>query len=311
LGSWHGESIFLTSQNEKFPASQVLVAHKSTTGKVNYYSTIARDITRQKQAEAELNKYRVHLEELVAERTRELEVSNKELESYSYSIAHDLRAPLRTIVSFSQILQEDANHKLTPAETSYINRLIGAGKYMAELIDDILDLARISRAELKPATVNITQIANSIASRLQQTDKQRKTEWNIQSDIQTVGDEALLTIALENLLGNAWKYTSKTKNAYIEVGQMQQNGQAVVFVKDNGAGFDMKYAGKLFGAFQRLHGEEFEGTGIGLATVARIIYRHGGKIWAEAAVGRGATFYFTLESYKREVKQKKLIESVI
>ena len=215
---------------------------------------------------------------------------------------------MRTIVSFSQILQEDANHKLSSTEISYLNRLIGAGKYMAELIDDILDLARISRAELKPATVNVTQIATSIASRLQQTDKQRKTEWIIQSDIQTVGDEALLTIALENLLGNAWKYTSKTINAYIEVGQMKQNDQTVFFVNDNGAGFDMKYAGKLFGAFQRLHGEEFEGTGIGLATVARIIYRHGGKIWAEAAVGEGATFYFTLVSYKQEIKQKESLE---
>ncbi|WP_455200653.1 PAS domain S-box protein, partial [Kaarinaea lacus] len=310
LGAWHGESVLLTRQNEKFPVSQVLIAHKSTTGLVTYYSTIARDISEQKLVEAELNKYRVHLEELVAERTRELEISNKELESYSYSIAHDLRAPLRTIVSFSQILQEDANHKLSPTEVTYLDRLISAGKYMAELIDDILDLARISRAELKPVTVDITQIANSIASRLQQTDEQRKTQWVIENNIQTVADQALLTIALENLLGNAWKYTSKTSNAYIQIGKKQQNGQTTFFIKDNGAGFDMKYASKLFGAFQRLHGEEFEGTGIGLATVARIIYRHGGTIWAEAAVGQGATFYFTLDSYKQEVKQEKQSEAV-
>jgi PAS domain S-box-containing protein len=308
LGTWHGESIFLTRQKEKFPASQVLIAHKSAAGEVNYYSTIARDITQQKLAEAELHKYRVHLEELVAERTRELEVSNKELESYSYSIAHDLRAPLRTIVSFSQILQEDAGHRLNPTESSYLKRLIESGKYMAKLIDDILDLARISRAELKPVTVNITLFARAIATRLQQTDKERKIRWNIQDDIQTVGDQALLTIALENLLGNSWKYTSKTNNAYIEVGQKQQNGQNVFFVKDNGVGFDMKYAGKLFGTFQRLHGDDFEGTGIGLATVARVINRHGGNIWAEAAVGQGATFYFSIGNNKQEVKQKKQSE---
>ena len=310
-GSWRGESMFLTKQNEKFPASQVLIAHKSAANEVNYYSTIARDITQQKQAEAELQRYRAHLEELVAERTRELEVSNKELESYSYSIAHDLRAPLRTIVGFSQILREDTEHKLNSTESTYLQRLISAGKYMAELIDDILDLARITRAELNPVTVNLTEIANSIATRLHQTDEQRKVEWVIHENIQTFGDQALLTIALENLIGNAWKYTSKTDNAYIEIGQTRRDGQTVFFVKDNGAGFDMQYAGKLFSAFQRLHGEEFEGSGIGLATVARIIYRHGGSIWADATVNRGATFYFTLLSYKQKYKQKKQSEVLV
>ncbi|MGD8641392.1 MAG: PAS domain S-box protein [Gammaproteobacteria bacterium] len=308
FGSWRGESVFMTRHNERVPVSQVLVAHYSVSGEVNYYSTIARDITEQKHTEEELHRYRDQLEELVAERTRALEASNKELESYSYSIAHDLRAPLRTIVGFSQILQEDTEHKLDPTELSYLQRLIQAGKYMAELIDEILDLARITRVQLKPATVDLTGVVKSIAARLQQIDEQRKVEWVIQDNMQTVGDQSLLTIALENLMGNAWKYSSKTEHSRIEVGQTESDGQATFFVSDNGAGFDMQYAEKLFNAFQRLHGDEFEGSGIGLATVARIIHRHGGRIWAEAKVDEGATFYFTLASSRKKSKLQKKYE---
>jgi signal transduction histidine kinase len=225
----------------------------------------------------------------------ELRESNKELESYSYAIAHDLRAPLRSVTGFSQVLMEDAIEKLNADEKDYLQRVIKAGKYMAQLIDDILELARITRSEFKPGVVDLSSLAHAAVERLCESGLVRDVACNIQDGLAATGDFKLLALVLENLLGNACKYTSKTENARIEFGAKEKDGETVYFVTDNGVGFDMKYADKLFKSFQRLHNlEEFEGTGIGLAIVARIIHRHGGRVWAEGEMGKGATFYFTL-----------------
>lgn len=238
---------------------------------------------------------RAQAERLIAERTTALELSNKELESYSYSIAHDLRTPLRTVTSFSQILLEDADTKLGPTELDSLQRVVGAGKYMAQLIDDILELSRISRTELHPQKVDLSNIAYIVAKQIGLSDPARQVDWAITPAISTVGDPRLLQIVLDNLLGNAWKYTKQEATARIEFGTYDEQGRRVYYVRDNGVGFDMQYSDKLFGTFQRLHNdEEFEGTGIGLATVARIVHRHNGHVWAQSVAGEGATFYFTL-----------------
>lgn len=235
------------------------------------------------------------LEKRVEERTAQLEATNKELEAFSYSVSHDLRAPLRSIDGFSQALLEDYADVLDAEGKKYLERLRNNSRQMAGLIDDLLALSRLTRAEMKRAPVDLSASARSVVEELRQRDPQREVIVDIADNLKAEGDERLLHVALENLLGNAWKFTSKIPGAHIEVGQEMQEGKPVFFVRDNGAGFDMAYSDKLFGAFQRLHGvSEFEGTGIGLATVQRVIRRHGGRIWAEGAVGKGATFYFTL-----------------
>lgn len=226
---------------------------------------------------------------------RELEATNRELESFSYSVSHDLRAPLRSIDGFSQILLEDYADSLDEEGTDYLGRVRAASRRMGHLIDDLLTLSRTARASLRREQVNISEIAEGVASELQRRDPEREVEFVITREVRADGDPRLLRVALENLLGNAWKFTARTPAAKIEFGASWSGGRAAYFVRDNGAGFDMSYAGKLFGAFQRLHSpEEFEGTGIGLATVQRVIRRHGGDVWAEAEVDRGATFFFTL-----------------
>ncbi|VAX13226.1 Sensory box histidine kinase [hydrothermal vent metagenome] len=253
------------------------------------------DISERKHAEDELKKYRNHLEELVAERTSELTRINSELESFSYSVSHDLRAPLRAIDGFSQALQEDCGEQIDDTGTIYLQRICAGAQRMGELIDDLLSLSRVSRIEMSRTKVNLSLLAENSIRKLQENDPERKLEVKIEDNIQAQGDAHLLEIVFDNLLANAWKYTSKKPSAYIEFGITEKENNIVYYVKDNGAGFDMQYASKLFGAFQRLHGNEFEGTGIGLATVARIIHRHGGKVWATAEMEQGATFYFTLE----------------
>ncbi len=253
------------------------------------------DISERKHAEDELAKHRDHLEELVAERTSELTRINKELEAFSYSVSHDLRAPLRTIDGFSQAIQEDCIGQLDDTGISYLQRICAGAKRMGDLIDDLLSLSRVSRIGMTRTEVDLSLLARKSICKLQESDPQRKPEVKITDNIQAQGDAHLLEIVFDNLLSNAWKYTGKKPSAYIEFGVTEKEGNIVYYVKDNGAGFDMQYAGKLFGAFQRLHGNEFEGSGIGLATVARIIHRHGGEVWAAAEPEQGATFYFTLE----------------
>ena len=253
--------------------------------------SLAYDITDRKRNEAEIRKLNRDLEI----RATELEAVNKELEAFGYSVSHDLRAPLRSIDGFSQALLEDHGGSLNAQAKEYLQRVRKSSQRMAELIDDLLNLSRVTRGEMQRESVNLSESARTIAHGLQKMGPERKVEFQIAEEIHANGDPRLLHVVMENLLGNAWKYTSKHERARIEFGLMKNGQECVYFVRDDGAGFDMSYADKLFAAFQRLHGmKEFPGTGVGLATVQRIVHRHGGRIWAESKVEQGATFFFTL-----------------
>ncbi|HTR80945.1 MAG TPA: PAS domain-containing protein [Bacteroidota bacterium] len=246
-------------------------------------------------AEQEIHTLNAELEQRVAQRTIQLESAVKELETFSYSVSHDLRAPLRAITGFSQILRKEPGAILSERGQDYLERICTASGRMAELIDDLLTLSRINRAEIQSSSVDLSALWKKVAEQLRSVEPDRRIELNCQEGLTATGDANLLHVVLENLLGNAWKFTRKKESPVIECGQTEKDGRKVFYIRDNGAGFDMKYVGKLFGAFQRLHRlDEFEGTGIGLATVARVIHRHGGEIWAEGAVDQGATFYFSL-----------------
>lgn len=231
----------------------------------------------------------------LARANSELQDANRELEAFSYSVSHDLRAPLRAMDGFSQALAEDYGHTLDATGRDYLERVRNGARNMGLLIDDLLKLSRITRASLQPADVNLTAMAREIAANLRNSEPHRDVRIDIAEGLHCQGDPGLVRIVLENLLGNAWKYTSKTPQACISFDTESHAGETVYRVRDNGAGFDMKFAGNLFGAFQRLHQKaEFEGSGIGLATVARIVHRHRGRVWAEAEPRKGACFNFTL-----------------
>jgi PAS domain S-box-containing protein len=256
---------------------------------------VVRNITERKRDEEELKKYRERLEDLVEQRTAELKAINKELESFSYSVSHDLRAPLRIIDGYSQILEEDYLENLGNEGMKNIQVIRSQCQRMGELINDILDLSRLSRKEMQLEDVNLSQLAESIAAELQRSEPERQVNFIITPNLEVRGDQQLLQSVLENLMNNAWKFTSKHPQAKIEFGVKKNGGKKAYFVRDDGAGFDMKYAQKLFGAFQRLHTiHEFPGTGVGLTIVQRIVHRHEGQVWAEGAEEKGATFYFTL-----------------
>ena len=270
-----------------------------SAGYVNLY---ALDITDRRKAERELRRAHDELEIRVKGRTMklahlntELAAANKELEAFAYSVSHDLRAPLRSIDGFSQALLEDYADKLDEQGEGYLQRVRAASQRMGHLIDDLLNLSRVTRREMKLESVNLSILAREITEEVAQTQPDREVEFIITEDLMAQGDISLLRIALENLLGNAWKFTGNQPDTVIEFGATQYEGQLTYYIRDNGVGFDMTYMDKLFSPFQRLHTvAEFPGTGIGLATVQRIIHRHGGKIWAEGETGKGATFYFTL-----------------
>jgi len=241
---------------------------------------------------------------LLDKRAKQLEDSNKELESYSYSIAHDLRGPLRTITAFSQILLEDADKKLNDQEKDSLYRIVNAGKFMAELIDDILELSRITRINIEYNEVNLSALAEECLQRLRSTEPDRNVDIQIQQNMRAKGDLRLLRIVLQNLLSNSWKFTRECDSPKIQFGVTNNEEKPAYFVKDNGVGFDVKYADKIFGIFQRLHTrEEFDGTGIGLASVQRVVNRHGGKVWVNAKDHKGATFYFTLPENLQTMNQ--------
>ncbi len=292
-GSHRFEWLHRRVDGEIFPAEVLLtrIIHQDTP----LLYVVWRDITDRKVAEAENRKLREELEQRVQERTAELTAANKELEAFSYSVSHDLVSPLRAIDGFSRMIEEDYGPLVDARGKGYIDRIRSGTQRMQQLIDDMLALSRVTRNEMKRDTVSLSGIAASILSDLKQMQPQRSVAAHITLDIYANGDPNLLRIALENLLRNAWKFTSRQAAATIEFGILHEGDKPVYFVSDNGAGFDMTYAGKLFGAFQRMHRpQDFEGTGIGLAIVHRIIQRHGGRIWAEAAPEQGATFFFTL-----------------
>ena len=268
-----------------------------TCPKSGQFATIFSDITRQVKNEEEILRLNQNLEQKVIERTAELEQANKELEAFTYSVSHDLRAPLRSIDGFSQILLEDCSHELSEDGIHYLDRVRTATQQMGILIDDLLRLSRIMRVEMKFSQVNLSHLATLIIQSLQEEDPTRVVKVSIQPDLWVEADSGLISIALENLIRNAWKFSSKKEETLIEVGSIVEQNRIVYFIRDHGAGFDMAFSSKLFGAFQRLHSpEEFEGTGIGLAIVQRIIHRHNGTIWAEGKPGEGATFWFTIHS---------------
>jgi len=232
---------------------------------------------------------------LLDERARELAAKNAELESFAYSVSHDLRSPLRSLDGFSRLLLEDASEKLNNQEKDYLQRIYKAAQRMGQIIDDLLQLSRINRVNFTPQQVNLSNLVKSSFDKLQQIEPQRDVEIEIEPDIQVRGDASLLDIALQNLVNNSWKYTSKNPHSKIRFGTATVDGKQAYYIKDNGVGFDTRYSEKLFGPFQRLHGiDEFPGTGIGLATVKRIVDRHGGQVWANSKLDKGTTFYFTL-----------------
>jgi PAS domain S-box-containing protein len=257
------------------------------------FTAILRDVTPQREAEEAIKTLNADLRQ----RAALLEAANRELEAFSYSVSHDLRAPLRSISGFAQVLMEDFHQELDAEGQDYLRRIRDASQRMGQLIDDLLDLSRFTRGEISREDVDLSAIARGIASDLQGSQPERQAEFVIAPKLTAHADPRLVRTLLVNLIGNAWKYTSKHPSARIEFGSCRrEDGRTVFFVKDDGAGFDMAYAHKLFGAFQRLHGmKDFPGTGVGLATVQRIVNKHGGEVWAEGEIEKGATFHFTLQ----------------
>jgi len=290
-GQYEEDGWRIRKDGSRFWANVLITCLRDADGNPIGFSKITRDLTDRKRAEdaiAELNRTLQH-------RNAQLEAANKELEAFSYSVSHDLRAPLRTVDGFSQALLEDYAGKLDEEGQDHLRRVRAASQRMGQLIDDLLNLSRVTRAEISRERVDLSATARDVVKELRAADPLRQAEVVIADALVAEADPRLVRLMLTNLLGNAWKFTAKCPRARIEFGRRQQAGEEAYFVRDNGVGFDMAYAGKLFGAFQRLHGmDDFPGTGIGLATVQRIVHRHGGRVWAEAAVDAGATFYFSM-----------------
>lgn len=272
--------------------------------KKELFFAAARDVTEQKEMLQWLQAYQEKLEDLVEERTiklsranKELDATNKELESFCYSVSHDLRTPLRSMDGFSLSLLEDYEDQLDEVAKDYLYRIRAASQRMGQMIDDLLHLSRVTRQQMLFKEIDLSQLAREVFAELQATEPERQIEFKVSSELIVQGDVRLIKIALTNLVGNAWKFSAPQNNPIIEIGLQWQGEKPVYFVRDNGVGFDMAYVDKLFRPFERLHGiKEFPGTGIGLATVKRVIDRHGGKVWAEGRLGQGATIYFTLQA---------------
>lgn len=277
--------------------------------KNDLFYAAARDITDQKEMLSRLKAYQEHLEDLVEERTvklslanKDLDATNKELESFCYSVSHDLRTPLRSMDGFSLALLEEYEEQLDEIAKDYLYRIRAASQRMGQMIDDLLHLSRVTRQQMLFKEINLKQLAQEVFAELQASEPDRQVEFKVSSDLLVLGDARLLKIALTNLIGNAWKFSSKVSNPVIEVGIIRHGEKTFYYVRDNGVGFDMSYVDKLFKPFERLHTiREFPGTGIGLATVKRVIDRHGGSVWAEGKLGQGTTIYFTLQQLEKKI----------
>ncbi|RYZ92284.1 MAG: PAS domain-containing sensor histidine kinase, partial [Proteobacteria bacterium] len=283
-GRFEDEGWRIRKDGSRFWANVILTALRDESGRLIGFGKITKDMTERKRYEEELKK-----------QGAALGAANKELEAFSYSVSHDLRSPLRGIDGFSQALLEDYDTKLDEEGRKYLQYIRAGTQKMGRLIDDLLNLSRMTRSEMTVAEVSLTELARNIEASLRAASPDREVLVDIQEGLRAEGDRGLLNVMLENLISNAWKFTAKKENASIEFGSELRGEECVFFIRDNGAGFDMKYYDKLFGAFQRLHSEaEYRGTGVGLATVRRIVTRHAGQIWAESTVGEGTTFFFTL-----------------
>ena len=288
---WKGELKNRAKDGTFYWVATTIVPFVDEDGKPTQYIAIRADITERKSAEDQI----IQLNADLRAHATQLEAANQELESFAYSVSHDLRAPLRGMDGFSQALLEDYAGLLDATGQDYLHRIRAGAQRMGQLIDDLLNLSQVTRSEMTWDSVNLTALARRAIAELQPEQAGRGVQWDVSDPLTARGDARLLQLVVENLLGNALKFTGQCEHARIEFGQQGQGTEQVFFVRDNGAGFDMAYANRLFGAFQRLHSpHEFPGTGIGLATVQRIIHRHGGRVWAEAQPGKGATFYFTL-----------------
>lgn len=297
-GHWEGEFIHTRRDGGRIVVSSRWLLHRDLNDEPRAILEVNNDITERKRAEGEVRRLNEELEQRVAERTMQLQAANEELETFSYSVSHDLRAPLRHINGFSQALLEDYADKLDEEGKGYLQEVRRATQQMAQLIDDLLKLSRVMRTEMHRDVVDLSKLAHEALADLRKRDTERTVRVEIEDKLLTRGDKRLLQIMVGNLLGNAWKFTSKRENAEIYFGKETENGESCFFMRDNGAGFDMNYIHKLFDAFGRLHSaSEYEGTGIGLATVQRIVHRHGGHIRGEGAVDLGATFYVSLPNY--------------
>jgi signal transduction histidine kinase len=281
-----------------------LIAHRRLREARSANQKLENEIRERKRAEEEVRQLNASLESRVAEQTRDVQeanlqlaATNKELEAFAYSVSHDLRTPLRGIDGWSLALLEDYGSQLDKQASQYLDRVRSETQRMGQLIDDMLQLSRVTRVEMQRNPVDLTSLANGIAAEMLESHPGRRIQFTIAPGLMTHGDSGLLRIVMMNLLSNAVKFTARRAEARIEFGEILRNGESAYFVRDDGVGFDMAYASTLFGAFQRLHkATEFPGTGIGLATVQRVIHRHGGQVWAEAEDGKGACFYFTIGS---------------
>src|ERR1044071_6678556 len=294
-GGWEGDLTYFSKSGHRLVVASQWVLHTDTHGRPTAILEFHNDITERKRAQEKMLRFNGDLEERVTARTAELTAANRELEAFTYSVAHDLRAPLRHIDAFTKILHEDFAPLLPEQAQRYLDNIRNGSRNMNRLVDDLLNLAHVGRQELQCQPIDLSLLVTQVLVDLQRETEGRAIEWRIHQLPTARCDAGLMRQVFANLLDNAVKYTRPCKLAIVEVGTIDNNGDQTVFVRDNGVGFNMKYSDKLFGVFQRLHrSEDFEGTGVGLATVERIVRRHGGTVWAEASVGEGATFYFTI-----------------
>ncbi|MCK4742681.1 MAG: PAS domain S-box protein [Sulfuriflexus sp.] len=292
---WHGEICDSRKDGSVYWVETTIVPFVNKQGMPYQYVGIQTDISDRKEAAQKLRDYQEHLEDKVEERTNNLKVANSELESFCYSVSHDLRAPLRSIDGFSQALLEDCAEQLDEQACDYLDRVRTSSHRMGELIESLLNLSKVVRSDMIKSQVNLSQLAVNVINQLSTGEPERKVDFICAPDLVVSGDERLLLAMLENLLGNAWKFTSRSDQASIELGVVHEETRDVFFIRDNGTGFDEKYMHKMFEPFQRLHSnDDYEGTGIGLATVQRIVRRHGGEVWAESTADNGATIFFEL-----------------